>query len=286
MPSINALNAQERYELIGPSDAGVGGTADSDSKGITLTANATIGSDGAYTQLIASTTFDYDGFWVTLCLPNSASSQNLVDIAIGAGGSEKIIIADIPFIALSGRYFGYCFYVPLAVAAGSRIAARIHRSSAASSTVVISLLGVQGGPWAAASFGRSTTYGTVLASAKGTQVDPGATANTRGAVTQIVASTTNPIRAFLVFGLRSQLGTSNTTDNSLLMDILYGPSTEKVLIPYLSFAMGGTDDVWQPEMAGLFFVDLPAAIRLSAQAQANTTSANSREIAVTIIAFD
>lgn len=289
MSSSPTLLAQERYELLGIVDNGVGGAADADSRGTTLTANAASGSDGAYTQLVAATAFDYDGFWVYLSRGFAATStRSLIDVSIGAAGVEKIILADLPLGGhTTGSSWGLkALFIPVHIPSGSRVAARIHRSSVNSATCDISVMGVQGGPWAQAGFTRCTTYGTDLATFKGTQVDPGATINTRGAVAQIVASTTNPIRCFYVITGRAQTGTSNTTDNNGAVDILHGPATEKLLVPYLSMGMTSGGDIWEPECFGPFWVNLPSAIRLSSQAQANTNTANAREFHVTIIAFD
>lgn len=287
--STQGLISQERYELLGVVDNGVGGAADADSRGTILTAHVTPGSDGSYSQLIAATTFDYDGFWVTLNRSFAANSaRSLIDVSIGGAGVEKIILADLPIggHTTGSGWASKTIFIPVHIPSGSRVAARVHRSSIASATCDISIMGVAGGPWALAGFNRCTTYGTDLANFRGTIVDPGGTANTRGAVTQIVASTTNPIRCFYVVTGRAATGGSNITDNVADLDILYGPATEKLLIPYLPMGMTSGGDHYEPTVYGPFWVNLPSAIRLSSQAQADFTTVNARDIQVSIIAFD
>ena len=275
-----------RIECLGAVDNGVGGAADADSRGVAVTANATPGSDGAYTQIVAATAFDYDAIVLMLSHITSATSQNLIDVAIGAAAAEKIIVADLPLYALTGRYNGIRVRLPIHVPSGSRVAVRIHRSTAASTVIDCTIHGIQSGPWSEPGFTRCTTYGTVLGSTQGTLVDPGAVAHTRGTVAQIVASTTNPIKMLYAFVQRSSGGGSNVADDSLLLTILQGAATEKTLIPYSQFAMGATDDNWDPNLIGPYYVNLPSGTRLSAQCQSDLTLASAREACITVLGFD
>lgn len=276
-----------RHEMIGPANAGTS-SSDSDSRGTTITAHATPGTDGAYTQLIASTAFSYDSIQLALTRPHpAAAALQLVDIAIGAASSEVVIVADLPLANLSARPGSLNLWLPLHIPSGSRIAARVHRSNVASTTVDVSIVGCAASPFGIPPYRRCTTYGTVLASAKGTQIDPGGTANTKSAHVEIEDSTANPIKLLYAIVLRSQTGGNNSTDVDALTEFYVGAaSSEQPLVPYCVQHMGATGDVWQPRTFGPFKVDLPAGVRITGKAQSSGTTANAREVAVTLLGLD
>lgn len=117
-------------------------------KGLTVDPGATAGAKGAYTQVTASAPNDYCGLFLGFDnLQNFAPAANnatcLVDVALGAAASEKVIV---PNIAVPRNFFSEyqlapaltpTFYVP--VKAGTRIAVR---ASCAISTATDRLLGV------------------------------------------------------------------------------------------------------------------------------------------------
>lgn len=99
-------------------------------------ATAAINTKAAWTELVASTVNAYQGILIGMQLgptqTSVVSGNYLLDIAIGPGGSEQIIIQDLPFTTgssetvfrrLSQSFFQYD------IPAGTRIAARFQRSS-------------------------------------------------------------------------------------------------------------------------------------------------------------
>lgn len=265
------------------------GVVTASSRGTTITANAAFGNDGAYTQLIASTSFDYNSILIELGNNGNAAAISIIDVAIGAAGSEKVIVADLPTFAIGNRYGPASLWLPLHVPKASAISARIHRSNANSATINISLIGCQGTPYGLPPFHRCTTYGTVIGSMRGTKVDPGGSANTLGTRIDIDAATANRIRVLYVFcGGRTSSATSNTTDNNALLLLDLGAAAaEKSIIPNgIHYAMSGSDDTWLPAVAGPFLVDIPAGTRISAQAQADIITANIRELNIIVLGLD
>lgn len=270
-----------RYEAVGVVTAS--------SRGTTITANAAFGNDGAYTQLIASTSFDYDSILIEMGNNDNAASISIIDFAIGAGGAEKVVVADLPSFAIGNRYSPASLWLPLHIPKASAISARVHRSNANSSTINVSLIGCQGTPHGIPPFLRCTTYGTVIGNMRGVKVDPGGTANTLGTRIDIDAATANRIRVFYVYcGGRTSSATSNTTDNNaLLMLDLGAAASEKSILPIgIHYAMSGNGDTWIPAVAGPFLVDIPAGTRISAQAQADIITANVRELNIIILGLD
>lgn len=266
------------------------GNDSANSNGTVLTAHATPGTDGAWTQLIAATVNEYETLNIFIGDGGVVSGLQLIDIGIGGAGSEVVIVPDL--IAIVRGTAGRCPYIsltlPINVAKGSRIAARIHRGSTASTTNRIALYGQSGTSRGIPSFRRATSYGVVLASAAGTTVDPGATANTQGANTQIVASTTNPIKAFYILATRNQ-STAGTVSPTTLMEFFIGAGgSEVTLIPEFSvWASNATTDISSGEYSyGPFFVNLPAGSRISAKARCSDNTATQREGMVTLVGLD
>jgi hypothetical protein len=122
------------------------------SYGTLLTPNATANVMGSYAQLTASTARDYAGIFAVF----DNGQQNvgnpcdfLIDVAIGAGGSEQIIL---PFTShILGTYIGNYNAIPLAsntsfcpisVPVGTRIAARCQSVRAAIGGPGIAVYGV------------------------------------------------------------------------------------------------------------------------------------------------
>jgi len=134
--------------------------------------------NGTWTQLVASTPQHANGFIV--CLGSATTALDyVVDIAIGAGGSETIICADL--IACTGTGTGARipqYVCPIPIPAGTRISARM-AGSASSGTIRCSIELLSVLPGGVPPFQKMTTYGARLTG--GVQVDPGASANTKGA---------------------------------------------------------------------------------------------------------
>ncbi len=99
-----------------------------------------VGSKGSWAQVIASTGDASFGILVNI---NSASTSNAsrnytVDIGVGAGGSETVLIADL----LGGNAGTYSvgpgwYYFPIFIPAGTRIAARAQGSVTTAFSVLV-----------------------------------------------------------------------------------------------------------------------------------------------------
>lgn len=121
-PGAAGIGGLGRHEACGVNTANTGLT--------TLAVGATPHTDTAFSagQLIASTSFDYRHLNVCIAhIKNSAASTAtwLVDIGVGASGSESVIWSDILAVSGTGSDMA-CTTVNAAkdIPAGSRIAAR------------------------------------------------------------------------------------------------------------------------------------------------------------------
>ena len=106
------------------------GTAAATSRGTSIDPGASAGAKGAWTQLTASSPIPARGVIVMLGNQNNSARTNctwLVDIGIGAAGSETVLMPDMLFAGSAGAdTIGPCYWPLTAVAipAGTRIAAR------------------------------------------------------------------------------------------------------------------------------------------------------------------
>lgn len=281
----------EAAVIAGPGRVESIGAQAGTSRGKTVTAHATPGTDGAWTELIAATTFEYHKLHLRILPVGAVASRLLLDIGVGAAGSEKVLVADIPYDQMNAgsltRSTSYGYVVlPLYVAQGARIALRAHRSSAASATVDVMLHGEQNSARGLPPFRRCTTYGTVLASAQGTNLDPGATANTLGAFVEIAASLTNPVKQ-VYFILNRQEAAIGTADLHWLVNVYRGAAAaEKLEISSLTAQFGASSDHCDGAFAGPFDVNWPAGARITMKAQCSSNAAVVRILDACFLGLD
>lgn len=245
-----------------------------------VTANASANTKGNYTQITASSGFTCNGVWVELY--GGTSQDALLDLATGAAASEVVVIPNIMCSkdGATGDTFqkGTRFF-PLAIAASTRIAARIQaRTGSQSIRCGISLIAAGD----VAGITPFVTYGAATADSGGTSVDPGATPDTKGAYSQITASTSALIQwlSFLV----TTGGNTGTTAGSWYFDVATGAGgAEVVLIPDLPFGIGVAGGALQPK-AMWFLSYIAASTRIAVRASSDNTDATDRLIDVSIIA--
>jgi hypothetical protein len=247
----------------------------------TVTAHASsANTKGDYVQLAAST--GAAGFYLLLRNASATALQFLVDIATGAESSETVVLANVHFSqGGAGRAAALFVYVPLRIAAASRLSVRC-QCSVAASTLDVALYTVSARNDLPV-FGRATTYGAETADSGGTQVDPGATADTEGASSELSASTTNDMAyALLCFG--NQANTADT-DSHLLVDVVTGASLNVEALTNLPLHASAALDGKFPPAYGLPLV-IASGTRLGVRAQCSTNNAADRLFDVVMIGFD
>lgn len=144
-------------------------------------ANTTAHTKGAWSQVISSTPANGSWLHVSCTAFNTAATNtaSLLDIAIGASGSEVAIASNIAVGGAAGVYFTF----PIKIPSGSRLSARIQSVVTGGKTGTVSLWVIDAGDYAASPtsvdvIGTSTTtsQGTSFSGASGTWVE--ATAST------------------------------------------------------------------------------------------------------------
>lgn len=180
------------------------------SSATTITANSTAHTKGAWTELIASTPEAATLLWVTVASvgANATQTSTLLDIAVGGAGAETAIASDIPIggadSASGGRTWSLA--LPIAVAAGARISARIQSVVTGGKTAVVTISTLTGGshtpatsPLVTMGSSTATSAGTVTAAGSWTQITASTAAAYRYLIpvpsldTATAAGTTTPL---------------------------------------------------------------------------------------------
>jgi len=273
-------NGGTRYEAAGSTSTG--------SKGVDLTANGSTNTENSsYTQVISSTAFNAQGFYLQLRPPCTGTvTQYLVDVALGASSNERDIITDLHVhrsADTDGSAHGFYAYFPIPIAAGSRISARV-RSNVASAVmeIIVSLCAGAHFP----TFSRVTCYGQDTSDSGGLLIDPGGTINTM-VWTQFSSSLTNPMRLmYLSLGYRAN---STASIGSFLIRVARGASGAEannvMFADWLTKVNAGSDAVL-PACMGPVPVSFNAGERLAVGVQCSSSDSQDRLIDCQVIGVD
>ena len=255
------------YETIGvdPSTASAGGRG--------VAAHASAHTKGAWVELAAATAAD--ACWVDAFIgfTNANTSRYLVDIALGAAGSEQVLLPDLYFetTILNTVYVAYRF--PVAIPAGSRVAARCQSSVGGAVPRVAAILAH--GPIAGmGGVGGVRAFGVDAADTTAADANPSATTGGKGAWVEFSAATPDRLR-WLVAAFGHE-GGGVSAFVRWVADVGIGVAgSEAVLIGDVPLAMNPTGDAIGPPVLG-FPVDIPAGTRLVGRVGSMTTSTNNQ----------
>jgi hypothetical protein len=123
------------------------GAAAGDSGGVSVDAGASANTKGNYSEIAAATGAQIRWLGIGICNAGTAARATgtwLLDIAVGAGGSERVIIPDLMLhsITTSDVMIPQFVGVPVDIPAGTRIAARVAFSALTNRTFDVVLYGV------------------------------------------------------------------------------------------------------------------------------------------------
>jgi hypothetical protein len=247
----------------------------------TLTADATSHTKGAYTELIASTSDDCTMLVVTVGTTNSTgvSTGVLVDIATGAAASESVIVANLNAGFLnniaSAANNAPTFYIPLAVASGTRISARCQAEVAGGDTVAITIGTYAGGNRTASAI---DTIGAVTASSRGTDVAAG-TNEAEGSWVEIEDSTANAYVGLLyAYG---GAGDAGAQAGSFQLDVGTGAAAAESVIGPLTNIIGNisaAEAITYNQAVLPASASISAGTRIAARISADNTNAQSFDV--------
>lgn len=249
---------------------------------LNLTSHANANTKGNYTQIVSSTPFDCG----LMCIKHmycDAAYEYLIDIAIGAEGSETVIISNL-HRGMTGTTFFYSygiFYAPIFIPAGTRLAAR-SQSTTGNKLCRICVQIFQFNQFFP-TMAYCDTYGAATADSGGTSVDPGGTAETKGSYTELISSTLRPHRGIIV-GIGNQLNTARV-QSDFSCDISIGAEgSEVVLIPDIAFSSYSGHPLYF-NWSAFYPVYIPQATRLSARGWSTNNDATDRKFDVIIYCF-
>jgi hypothetical protein len=285
------------FSTLGLGQKWVSGST-TNSRGTSVTPSATANTKGSYAQLISAASNTVDAAWVLVDFTNgTAHTDYLVDLAIGASGSEQIIANNLFVSGGGGLAQNLVFSYPLliAVPTGTRIAARCQAGTASAAALHVTLHLMGQGFLPSSALQRLTSYGQNTSDSGGVSIDPGGTANTKpGTWTEITSSTTNPIRLlYAALGLAQNAAPTGAT---WLFDLGMGANGSEIGIGgssattgliSLPFRVGVlTDFLWSPLVVGPLPVSIPAGTRLAARAQCSITDATDRLFDLSLYGLD
>lgn len=246
LPKTRGLRRETNFS--GQPSATWGNAITSDSVAHTLPA-------GNATEIIASTAFDAD--WVNVWFINNygsnTRSDSLLNIYIGAAGSEQLLISNLlaGWAAPLGTGLPKWYSFPLLVPAGSRISAK-HQSIRTNTNayVLVELLAGTGDHWSGQ---KVECVGAVTGSSRGTTVTPGAAAE--GTLTSLGTSTYE-------WGYVQPMMGGNVTDTSMnaayvAADIGSGAST--TISGLTDFLFNANAGEWTANMNTGRFAPVPAS---------------------------
>lgn len=252
------------------------GAVTGSSLGTTVTGGSTVSTLGAWTQIVASTTYDIAWLEVYITFKNPTNNAEVigVNIGIGASGSEHTIISNL--VMGGGADVSEAYYAfPCAIPAGTRIAAQAQSVFNGSVATYISLTGFDGaipqieGAAGVDNFGQATAPFPL-------GVPPGATADTKGSFVQLTASTAHDYIGLMGY-LLTYAGLDNTSG---LVDIAIGASgSEQVIWPNIPLTPNNASAFYPGIVVPFTPIPIPAGSRISARFQSTSTS---DEVGVTL----
>lgn len=230
--------------------------------GINVVSGATAGVPGAWTEVHAGVPTDIDR--LTVCCVSStaisnASSSMLLDIGVGPAGAEVAVIESMPTgFNPSGR--PVLAVLPCSIAEGSRVAYRTRGESTRTSWGVDfdTVFGVTTGMQTA----NPVAFGADTATCAGVTIDNPPTTNTKGAWTEIIASTPARLKGIHIGpGIN---GTASAANSTCLVDIGAGPAgNETVIVSDVPMYVSTSETVTRP--ISLVACDIPPGERVSAR---------------------
>lgn len=248
---------------------------------LTVTGSGSNNTKGSWVEIHAGLTKDVYGLNLNI-LGWPLNRDMLLDIGVGAAGSETVLVSNIQHSSVpAAAYATGCVTIPIFIRRGTRIAMRSQAHVATAAPQIVTHF-QHLNPYRRL-YRHSETWGANTAVSGGTTVDPGAVANTLGSWTQLVASSSRRMRAFIV--CCGNMSNSARSTYSWQFEVGVGGAGSEV-----AFAKGGlwsqtVNDYVTPQFYGPFWADVPAGSRVSVRSQCSGTDATDRLVYFSVVAF-
>lgn len=243
------------------------GVVTSSSTGTTVTASSTANTKGSYAQLIATTAADCVMVYIQATNLLAVTVNFLVDIAIGPSGSEKVVVPNIFMVGASATG-GSCFdtLIPLSIPQGTAVSARC-QCSTASGAISLKLTTFDGAFTHSEGAAGYDDLGTSTSTSGGATITASSTTNTKGAYTQLIASTARDYRGLLLdFGKTPAAG-----DGFNLYDIAIGAAGSEVIIAS-NLMVGNMVNAAVVDRQVFLPISIPAGTAISVRMQSTVAS--------------
>jgi hypothetical protein len=250
------------------------------SPAVTITADTSAHTKGAWTQLVASTSSDAS---MLVCVAASIGSTSvdtasLIDIGFGASGSETGVASNIAVggagTAAGALRIGALFAIPLQIPSGTRISARLQSVVTGGKTAAFQAYVIDTGDYATAPTSVDV-IGTSTATSKGTEFS-----GSSGTWNEVIASTAQAYRAVGIV-----ISTHSTNTNSVggirEYSVGIGASGSEVAFGTIRHEVGTAENAsLMPPYSQLFGRNIPAGSRLAVQ---HNIAATPETVGVTLI---
>lgn len=226
-----------------------------------VTCDVTAHTKGAYTQIIASTSADIDTI-ILRCNSSQSSvdTASLVDVAVGASGSESIIIADLAV----GGHASYGITIPISIPSGSRLSVRAQSVVTGGKTVTAAISGYSTG-----TYDRLNTTVDVLGTSTATSIGVPFVSN--GTYVEVVSSTSAPYYGIIVVPSVTTTGVGAT---SPIFALGIGASGSEVDVMSHVLDTGASETIGNAGIPtlGLYGKFVPQGSRLAVKASVSATA--------------
>jgi hypothetical protein len=211
---------------------------------------------------------------------NGSDTSVLLDVGIGAASSETVLVPNLQFGGLASTY-GHMYAVPISVASGSRISARL-QGTQTSETISVAL-GLRAAGDHSAAPTTCTTYGANTATSQGVNLGATGANNVKGSWVEITSSTTADMSRMLVgIGIGSPTNAAGVTG---FIDIgVGGAGAETVVAADIPYELSNQEFL-RLFPAYPFGVSIPSGSRISARYATNFASALSAP-SITVYGLD
>ena len=231
---------------------------------------------GSWTEIVSSTPYDVCAIYLPLNLGHFDTTLDyLIDIGVGASGSEQVIIENLLFSSSESiRDAANPYLLPVSIPAGTRVSIRAQENSGSKSLYT----GIQFfyGRHFASVFPTTKidTYGANTADSGGVEVDPGGSSLTKGSYSEITSSCEEIKGLIIAIGNKKN---GSRAEAWFGLDIAIGGSgQEQVIIPNYSLHSYGSTNKVSPSVSPVFPISIPAGTRISARAMSSITDATDR----------
>jgi hypothetical protein len=247
----------------------LGVTPGTEQNGVTIANSGVANTKSSWVTIGSTLTRMASGIRVLIEKGSVADIIYLVDIGIGAGGSEVVIASNLLFVYDTGSADNVGYYdLPIQLPAGTQLSARI-QTAGTSGTVNVAIQAIYSGLHTQ-SFQGADMLGVTLASTTLATVTRPAGNNVKGAWLQYTASSARRYR-----GMAQAYGLSGGSTQLRLIDVGIGAAaSEQVVIADVSGWQNTGGDIHAPINTYVVFpCDIPAGTRIAARVQQDVIGA-------------